>query len=269
MAQFLPAIPSSLPCVLVDHDPVNPATDASALLAPLERRAWRRLALAAARRASAVVVFTERDRAAVAGESRPARVVQIPLGYELPAGQLDPGGTSPREIVYIGSFLHPPNVDAARWLALDIFPSVRRRVPAASLRLVGSYPSPEVLALAGDGVSVEGDVADVAGYLDAAAVFAASIRSGGGMRVKVLEAFSAGKAVVATPRAVEGLDVQSGKQAVIAETETEFVAALVELLEDAERRVTIARSAREWAERNLDLGRRVRAYETLYEEILG
>ena len=161
-----------------------------------------------------------------------------------------------------------PNVEGARWLALDVFPSVKRRVPDASLRLVGSQPTREVLALQGDAVAVAGDVESVSPYLDAAAVVAAPIRSGGGMRVKVLEALSAGKAVVATPLAVDGLGVQDGEQVVIAETESQFSGALIELLQDRERRVSLAGAARRWAEANLDLDQRVRAYEALYEEIL-
>lgn len=267
MAQFLPAA-GQVPCVLVEHDPVLSEMAVPQLLAPLERRAWRRLGRVAVRGAAAVVVFTERDRKAVEAERGSASIERIPLGYELPATPLDPSGTSSHEVVCVASFVHPPNVEAVRWLALDIFPSVRRRVPKASLRLVGSHPSAEVLALAGDCVAVEGDVPEVLPYLDAAAVVAAPIRSGGGMRVKVLEALAAGKAVVATPVAAEGLEVQDGEHVVIAETESEFSAALVELLQDEKRRVAIATSARRWAEANLDLEQRVLAYERLWERVL-
>ncbi len=268
MAQFAPTLAGSVPCVLVDHDPVRSDAGVSAVLAPLERRAWRRLGRLEARAARAVVVFTERDRRLVEAEGASAWVVRIPLGYPLPARPLDPAGTHPGEIVSVGSFLHPPNVDGARWLALEVFPTVKRRLPTATLRLVGSNPLPEVLALEGEGVSVDGDVDAVLPHLDAAAVVAAPVRSGGGMRVKVLEALAAGKALVATPLAVEGLEVQDGEQVLIAETETQFAAALVELLENVGRRVSIAHAARAWAEANLDLDERVRAYEALYAEIL-
>jgi glycosyltransferase involved in cell wall biosynthesis len=267
MAQFLPAVAAVAPCVLVEHDPVSGSSSRS-WLALLERRAWRRLAHVAACYARAIVVLTERDRAAIEAECRPARVERIPLGYGLPCTPLDPAGTNPGEIVYVGSFVHPPNVEGARWLALDVFPFVKRRVPYASLRLVGSQPTREVLALQGDSIAVTGDVEAVSPYLDAAAVVAAPIRSGGGMRVKVLEALSAGKAVVATPLAVDGLGVQDGEQVMIAETESQFSGALIELLRDRERRVSLAGAARRWAEANLDLDQRVRAYEALYEEIL-
>jgi glycosyltransferase involved in cell wall biosynthesis len=195
-------------------------------------------------------------------------VVRIALGYELPEFPLDPAGTGSDGIVCVGSFVHPPNVEGASWLAQEVFPSVRRRVPGASLHLVGSQPSADVLALQGAGVAVSGDVREIWPYLNAAAVVAAPIHSGGGMRVKVLEALSAGKAIVATPLALEGLDVHDGEHVIVAERAEEFASAVVELLEDRDRRVSVARAARAWAEANVGLDRRVREFECLYEEVV-
>ena len=105
-------------------------------------------------------------------------------------------------------------------------------------------------------------------YLDAAAVFAAPLRLGGGMRVKVLEALAAGKAVVASPRAVDGLSVANGKQVVLAETDKEFATAIVELLREPQRRLEPARRAREWATANLGQERTTLAFEHLYDTLL-
>ena len=84
----------------------------------------------------------------------------------------------------------------------------------------------------------------------------------------MLEALAAGKAIVATPLALGGLEVEDGEQVLVAETEGEFSAALVGLLQDEARRVALARAARRWAEANLDLEQRVRAYERLWEQVL-
>jgi glycosyltransferase involved in cell wall biosynthesis len=266
MAQFLPVIPRTVPCVLIEHDPHRSDAGVGAALRPFEGHAWRRLGRVAARRARAIVVLTEADRAAVVAETGSTRVERIPLGYDVPVA-LDPGGRLPPKILSVGSFVHPPNVEGARWLATAVFPSVRERVAGASLQLLGSCPTADVLALAGEGVAVLGDVDDVRPYLDEAAVVAAPVLSGGGMRVKMLEALAAGKAVVATPLAVEGMALEDEKEVMIAETELEFAAALVVLLEDRDRRVSLARAARTWAEANLDLDQQVRAYQTLYDEI--
>jgi glycosyltransferase involved in cell wall biosynthesis len=269
MGQFLPAVTKcSAPCLLVDYDPEGPE-DSRFLLELVERRAWKSLGRAVSKQVDSLVVFTERDRETVSELSGSTPVVRIPLGYDLPDSPLDPAGTDPYGIVCVGSFLHPPNVDAAVWLAQEIFPSVKARIPAATVQLVGSHPSGGVRELDGGGVTVRGDVPDVRPYLDAAAVVAAPIRLGGGMRVKVMEALAWGKAIVATSLALEGLELKDGDHVIVAETGAEFADALVQMLTDAERRTAIAKAARRWAEKNLDLDSQVRAYEALYEEILG
>lgn len=269
MGQFLPALSDCpAPRVLVDHDPA--AADGAmsgGVFAFLERRAWDALARQVAQRVDSIVVFTDRDRATVAGLSAVTPVVRIPLALEVHGPALDPVGTR-REILYIGSFIHPPNMDAVRRLALEIFPRVKTQVPDATLRLVGSYPPPSVFELGGQGVIVAGEVPDVRPYLDAAAVVAAPIRTGGGMRVKVLEALAGGKAMVASSLAIDGLDLKDGEHVIVADTDAGFADAIVGLLVDVERRGTIARAARQWAEDNADGDARLHAYDALYSSLI-
>lgn len=268
MGQFLPTLRDvASKVVLVEHDPVVAEGAPSRLLAPAEERAWRALGRSIAEHVDALVVLTEVDRVTVAGLHDSTPVACIPLGYELPDAALDPLGTEP-SVLSVGSFIHPPNIDCARRLARDIFPRVRARVPGALLRLVGSHAPPGVLALAGDGISVHAEVPDVQPYLDAAAVVAAPIRLGGGMRVKVLEALASGKTVVASPLALAGLGVRDGREVVVAERDDEFASAIAALLVDPERRRVLGAAARRWAVAHLDLDARVAAYERLYRRLV-
>ena len=149
-------------------------------------------------------------------------------------------------MLFVGSFGHPPNIDAAVRLARDIFPGVRARVPEAILEIVGDAPPQAVRRLAGEGIVVTGRVADVRPHLDNAAVVAAPLRLGGGMRVKMLESLAAGKAMVATPRAVAGLGLEPGTHALIADGDGELSDALVSLLGDPELRRRMGGAARTW-----------------------
>ncbi len=159
-------------------------------------------------------------------------------------------------MLFVGSFGHPPNIDAAIRLARGIFPGVRARVPEATLEIVGDAPPQAVRRLAGEGIVVTGRVADVRPHLDNAAVVAAPLRLGGGMRVKVLESLAAGKAMVATPRAVAGLGLEPGTHALIAESDGELSDALVSLLGDPELRRRMGRAARSLAAEQPQLGAR-------------
>jgi glycosyltransferase involved in cell wall biosynthesis len=274
MGQYLTGLTG--PSVLVEHDPgADAATDLAASERGL-RRAGRRLDAAAWRRyerrvlaaADAVVAFTEEDRAALSALAPDARAERIAPGVRLPPRPSDPVGTPPSRVLFLGSFVHPPNVDAAIRLARDIMPSVRARVPDATLEIVGDAPPAAVRALGGDGVVVTGHVADVRPHVENAAVVAAPLRLGGGMRVKVLEALAAGKAIVATPRAVAGLELVPGTHALVADTDADLSDALAELLEDPEGRRRMGSAAREWAGARLGWEHATTAYTDLYERLL-
>jgi glycosyltransferase involved in cell wall biosynthesis len=277
MAQYVERLRGRrLPKILVDYDPasawaedmVRTTRGLQRLARRLEVTAWRRYERGTRPRFNAIVVFAERDLAAVEPTAGGASLLRIPLAVDVPVQPLDAAGSGPPTILFVGGFVHHPNIDAALWLAQTIFPRVRQRVPDAQLALVGHEPGEEVRALAGGPISVHASVPDVTPYLDRAAVVVAPIRFGGSMRMKVLEAMAAGKALVATPRAAEGVEAIAGQHFLLAENEDELVDALARLLQDRDRRCALGQNARAWAEQNLGWERGVEAFETLYESLV-
>jgi glycosyltransferase involved in cell wall biosynthesis len=277
MAQYVDvAARRNLRRILVDYDPgsawandlLEMTKGPRRLARRLEVAAWRRYERVTRPRFDAIVVFAERDVAAVAPTAGGARVARVPLSVEVPERPLDPVGTDPPTVLFVGGFAHHPNTDAARWLARSIFPRALERVPDARLELVGHGPGEEVRALARGPVSVHASVPDVTPYLDRAAVVVAPIRIGGSMRMKVLEALAAGKALLATPRAAEGVEAVAGEHFALAEDENELVDELVHLLLDVDRRRALGTNARDWAEQNLGWDRGVEAFERLYETLI-
>jgi glycosyltransferase involved in cell wall biosynthesis len=277
MGQYAPALSGcAAPRVLIQHDPGAVAArdrrqlqrGLPKLLSHLEMRAWERYERAIMREVQAIVVFTDRDRQALAPLVRRVPIVRIPIGTVLPERPLDPLGRPPLSIGFVGSFIHPPNTDAAVRLMGAIFPRVRTQFPELVLYLVGDDPPASVREMAGENVFVTGRVPDTSPYLDRAALVVVPLRLGGGMRVKVLEALAAGKAVVASPLAVEGLDLSDGEQVVLAETDQQFCDAIGGLLCDPERRFALARRARAWACANLGWESSVAAYEALYTSLI-
>jgi glycosyltransferase involved in cell wall biosynthesis len=261
MGQYAGRLDRSVPLVLVEHDPADSGTSAR------ERAAMARFRARTYARADAIVCFTERDRAAVRALAPSVETAAIPLGVEPPPLPLDPQGARP-EVVFVGSFSHPPNVEAATRLAMDIFPRVLRSRPEARLLLVGPDPPSRLRALASESVSVTGRVDDLDAVLDAAAVVAAPITHGGGMRVKVLDALAAGKALVASSLAVEGLDLEPGRHAIVADGDEAFADAVAALLADRPRRAALGTAARQWVETHGGWQRVLDSYEALYESVL-
>lgn len=218
----------------------------------LDFRRWARFQAGAWRAFDLVQVFSARDAEAVA-ELAPdvaARVRVDPFGMILPP-RADPSREEPGTILFVGAFHHPPNRDAAIWLAREILPSVLARAPEAKLRIVGSAPPTEVLALAGPRVEVVADAPSVQPHTEAAAVVMAPVRTGGGMRMKVLGAMAAGKAVVTTPRGTEGY-TGFGEEPPLAvgESGEEIAAATAALLENEGARRELGERARAFAERH-------------------
>jgi glycosyltransferase involved in cell wall biosynthesis len=239
---------------------------AARLLGALEERAWRRYERSAMTAADTVVALTERDRSTLAPLAGATPVVCIPLGIAIPERAADPLGAGPPNLLFVGNYIHPPNADAAERLVHEIFPLVRRRVPEAELRIVGPNPPGDLHGH--PGVVVTGEVPDVRPYLEGATVVVAPLRLGGGMRVKVAEALAAGKAVVATRLAAEGLGATHGGQLILAEESEPIADSVVELLLDPGRRGALAARARAWAVERLAWDAPAAAFERLYESLV-
>jgi glycosyltransferase involved in cell wall biosynthesis len=181
-------------------------------------------------------------------------VTVAPNGVDCAAFAALPTGrsVSPPVVLYLGTLSWGPNASAAIHLAEQIFPQVQQRHPNAKLVLVGKDPSPEVLAMAGKpGVSVAGSVPSIQPYLAEANLLAVPLDSGGGTRLKILEAFAAGLPVVSTAIGAEGIDAQPGKEIVIAERPA-MADAICDLLNSPERGATLAANARRLASEKYD-----------------
>jgi glycosyltransferase involved in cell wall biosynthesis len=206
----------------------------------LEVVATRALERRALRRADVVSVVSEVDRARAADLGRPD-VLVCPNGWEV-RPEL-PAATEP-VAVFVGLLGWRPNVEAATWLAEQVWPSVRAAVPGARLLLVGRDPAPAVRALAAEDVEVTGTVPAVDPYLAKARVALAPLQAGGGSRLKILEALGAGRPVVATRIGAEGLGDLEGSGLLIADEPAAFARVVVDLLTAPARAAELGQQGR-------------------------
>ncbi len=271
-------LPPGVPTVLTEHEAARaPASDWQGgplwhrPLRALQAADWRRLDSfqeRAWREFDLLQTFTEGDAEDIRRRDPDLgpRIRVNPYGMELPPAS-DPSLEQPGLILFTGTFTHLPNRDAAIWLAGEILPEVRRRFPAARLRLVGSAPPPEIRALAGPGVEVIADVPSMDPHLAAAAIVLAPVRSGGGMRVKVLEAMAMGKAVVTTPLGAEGFNVfEKGPPLAIATDAAQIGDAVAGLLDNSSERRALGERARGFALAHHSPDAWVKRLERIYEE---
>lgn len=202
-----------------------------------EGRRWDRLQRRAAADASSVLVCSQLD---VARSNCPNAVV-VANGAEPNALVVDHRSLVGDAAVFgfLGLLSYPPNADAARWFATEVFPLVRRRLPEATFRIVGRNPESVADLATRDGVEVVGEVTDPGVELGATDVSVVPIRFGAGTRLKVVEALANGLPCVSTTVGAEGIDVTAGRDLLIADTAAAFADACVRLVEDPELRVSL------------------------------
>jgi glycosyltransferase involved in cell wall biosynthesis len=282
MAQYIPVLRRVAPgtrCVVTEHevgvvaaaDHGNERRGFRRWLGSIAReRAWARFERRALSKADAVVAFTEKDCAAVRaliGTSGP-EIECIPLRLRAAPVHADTRGAPiPSDLLFVGNFKHPPNNDAAMRLVTAIFPAVRDSVPGTTLYIVGADPPEELTRAQEPGLFVTGWVESPEPYLAGAKLVLVPLRQGGGMRVKVIEACTAGKAVIASSLAVEGLGLRPDVEFVLANSDEEFIRSAIDLLGDAERRERLGEAARQWALRTQGSEEWLSQYEALYARL--
>ena len=161
--------------------------------------------------------------------------------------------------MFLGGYNHSPNVDAAVFLAKEVWPRIRTELPSARLLLVGAKPPQGVADLAGGDVIVTGQVDDLRPYFDRSKVFVAAIRYGAGVKGKVTTAMSYGVPVVATSCAAEGMHLQDGSDVIIADDPADVARAVIDLYRDkvAWERMSAAAMAFVAEQNSLENGRRI------------
>ena len=175
------------------------------------------------------------------GCRRPVTVV--PFGVEPKA--MDHMEVEPGSLYHIGSMDWMPNLEGIEWLLREVWPVVHSRLPQVRLYLAGRH-TPEALLHADiEGVTVVGEVPDAMEFIVSKQINVVPLLSGSGMRVKIIEAMSAGKAVVSTTVGAEGIDYEEGKNLLTANTPEEFAAQIERLVTDPDYCAEIGRNALE------------------------
>jgi glycosyltransferase involved in cell wall biosynthesis len=177
----------------------------------------------------------------------------------------------PNSFTFIGTMNWHPNSDAMMFFLRDVWPQLRREIPDATIDIVGANAPAALTELAArsPGATLHGFVPDVRPYLARASVFICPIMDGGGTKLKVLDAFSSGKAVLAHPIALEGIDATPGVDVEVASTPAEFIARARQLFGDPAQRASLGARARELAERKYSFAAIAANLAAVMEQVAG
>jgi glycosyltransferase involved in cell wall biosynthesis/GT2 family glycosyltransferase len=200
---------------------------------------WLRFETEAWRAVDRVITMSEKDRKVVAGS------VAIPNGVDLDRFQPPAGQQEARRLLFIGSFAHPPNVQALEFFLREVLP----RLAGVTLHVIAGQRHERFWDLHHDNVEVEGFVSDVRPAYARASVVIAPLVASAGTNIKILEAMAMGKAIVSTEAGINGLDLERGADVIVADAPEEMARAINRLLESAEERQALGSHARATAEK--------------------
>jgi polysaccharide biosynthesis protein PslH len=191
-----------------------------------------------------VIAVSEYDRQQMLKMNPACQITVVPTGVDTQRFNVAPASTTSRpRVVFTGSMDWEPNIDAVEYFCSQIWPDIRKEFPDAIFQIVGRNPFPKVQRLASESVQVTGTVPSVAEYLEKASVVIVPLRIGGGTRLKIFEAMAMGKALVSTSIGAEGLDVESGRDLLLADDASSFADAVILLLRDAAIRRRLEQAA--------------------------
>ncbi|MFT7288564.1 MAG: GT2 family glycosyltransferase/glycosyltransferase involved in cell wall biosynthesis [Halieaceae bacterium] len=221
-----------------------------------ESEEWRRRELAVCARVDRVYYFSQAEIDELEDQVDAGKLRRIPL-YAMPFARLPSyAPQEPHSLLFVGGFNHPPNVDAACWLAGDILPRISAEIGDVHLHLVGSNATEAVKALAGESITVHGFLSDEA--LDAlyrrAAAAVVPLRYGAGVKGKVIEAVRQNVPLVTTDIGAEGIpDAES--VFLLANTAEDIARSLVDLLQGDRHLAARMSRYEDWLAEHFSLGR--------------
>jgi glycosyltransferase involved in cell wall biosynthesis len=246
---------------------------------PLKRLLLRREARALARyeadlwkRFDHVVFVADQDREALQTQIPIDNLdfTTIPICVDPEKQSLIQRTQHPRTITHLGTMFWPPNVEGVLWFAYEVFPQVLAQVPEARLVIIGKNPPEEIraLALQNPNIQVTGYVANPTPYLAETAVFIVPLRSGGGMRVKIPDAWCWGVPVISTSIGAEGIDMQHGSNALIVDTPEDLAAEVVRVLQDPALGEQLRDNGRRWVEERYNWRQVYSRWDEVYERLV-
>lgn len=195
--------------------------------------------------------ITETDAEVVlrAGVQTPAYIVPFGINIE----DIPPASSANKLFAYhIGAMDWLPNEEGIKWFLQEVWPLVRKQQPALEFFFAGRNMPAYFTHMEMEGVHCMGEVADAAAFISDKSILVVPIRSGGGIRVKILEAMAAGKIVISTDIGIQGIEASAGVHYIAANTPAEFAAAFNEILNDEVKARRISEEARKlvWSRYN-------------------
>jgi glycosyltransferase involved in cell wall biosynthesis len=213
----------------------------------------------------AIIAITADDEAYYASKQYKGKLTTIQAGFE--DTLIENPAKKPNSVCFIGSMQWMPNIEGIEWFLKEVWPLVLNEIPDAKLYIAGKGMNNSFKKWINPGVFLEGFVPNASDFIQNHNVFVVPLRSGGGMRLKVVEAMGMSMPIVSTTIGAEGIHCISNQDILLCDTPTELKNGIVLLLSDKTLANQIAQNARTRAVSEYSWKILIIRFENMYKEL--
>lgn len=170
-------------------------------------------------------------------------------------------------VLFVGQFKWLPNRDATKFLVEEIWPKIKEQIQNAKLWIVGRNPPRDILKFSTSDIRVDGKVLDIKVAYGSSDVLLAPIRNGRGTKYKILEAMATKTPIVGTKLAIEGINIQDGRHALVAQSAEELASQTVRILNNPNLGAKLARAAYQLVEREYNWQKISHQLDSVYQQV--
>jgi glycosyltransferase involved in cell wall biosynthesis len=228
----------------------------------------RRFEIGILNKMDGIVAITPVDARNFDRLSHSTNIISIPFGINLESLPENPVQPKEASLFHIGTMNWFPNEEGIKWMIDKVWPEVTKKLPGIELHLAGRYMPDWLLKVSIPLIIVEGEVPDVWEYMQRFSIMVVPLFSGSGIRIKIVEAMAAGKAIITTAIGAEGINYDNGQDLLIAKDARSFADAIVKLYNDKTLRDSLGKNARTLITREHDNNKLMMKLTAFYTELL-
>ncbi len=217
----------------------------------LQNRRLKKLELAILNQVDGIVPITSYDMQLMQGLGLKKKYCVSPTGILLDRYKVDKGNLNSNTFFHLASMDWMPNIEAVDWFLDEVWKAFLKN-EKVEFKLAGRFMPDKYIQLAEGNLKVQGAVDNNIDFYNQHEVMIVPLRSGSGMRIKIVEGLALGKVIVSTSIGAEGIPVTHGENILIADSPKEFADAIKILINNKELKEKISINARKFIEEKFD-----------------
>ena len=219
-------------------------------------------------RFNGIMAITDRDAEFYRKNHYKGKLKTIPAGVDLKLYTSKKTSAEKFSLCFLGSMEWMPNIQGVEWYLEKVWPSLRKIFPELTLHIAGKNMPEEMKSRKIDGVVFHGMVPDAIAFLNQHTAMIVPLLSGGGMRLKIIEAMAVGQCIISTKIGAEGIEAKDGTEILIADTPEDFISKTESLVNGRINRKLIEENARKLVQEKYSWEKLVREIEKFYFELI-